>query len=34
MNVRQGIYISSDYIDKKVKLEFTCSTRALIGIRT
>lgn len=34
MNVRQGIYISSDYVDNKAKLEFTCSTRALIGIRT
>lgn len=34
MNVRQGVYLSSEPVNDKMKLEFICSTRALIGIRT
>jgi GTP-binding protein len=34
MNVRQGVYLSSEPINDRMKLEFICSTRALIGIRT
>jgi GTP-binding protein len=34
MNTRQGVYLSSEPINERMKLEFICSTRALIGIRT
>lgn len=34
MNSRKGIYISSEPVNDKMKFEFICSTRALIGIRT
>lgn len=34
MNSRKGVYISSESVNEKMKFEFICSTRALIGIRT
>jgi predicted membrane GTPase involved in stress response len=34
MNGRQGIYLSSEHINDKIKFEFICSTRALLGLRT
>lgn len=34
MNTRKGIYLSSEPFNDKMKFEFICSTRALIGIRT
>lgn len=34
MNHRQGIYLSSEHIGDKCRMEFFCTTRALIGIRT
>lgn len=34
MNTRQGVYLSSEPTNDRMKMEFICSTRALIGIRT
>ncbi len=34
MNTRKGVYLNSHPVNDKMKLEFICSTRALIGIRT
>jgi GTP-binding protein len=34
MNHRKAIYLSSDIKGDKTKMEFFCTTRALIGIRT
>ena len=34
MNNRKGVYISSEAVNDKMRFDFICSTRALIGIRT
>lgn len=34
MNHRKGTYLSSETKGDKTKMEFLCTTRALIGIRT
>jgi GTP-binding protein len=34
MNGRQGVYLASEVIGEKMRFEFLCSTRALLGIRT
>ena len=34
MNNRKGVYISSEPVNERMKFDFVCSTRALIGIRT
>jgi predicted membrane GTPase involved in stress response len=35
MNHRKGVYIeSTNIVGNKVKMEFLCSTRGLIGIRS
>ena len=34
MNNRKGVYICSEPFNEKMRFEFICSTRALIGIRT
>ena len=34
MNHRKGIYLTSETKSDKTKMDFLCTTRALIGIRT